>query len=82
MLSEKERGASDKAAPKNESQSELYRNITPESSKIDELLAGLLFSLQNPNYTLAERALALDAIDGLIRLKADLGLIRRIACVS
>ena len=82
MLSEKERGASVKAAPKNESQTELYLNSTPDSSKIDELLAGLLFSLQNPNYTSAERAAALDAIDGLIRLKVDLGLIRRIRRVS
>ncbi len=82
MLSEKRRAVSDKATPKNNRQRESYLNSTPGSSRINELLTALLFSLQDPDHTSEERALALDAIDKLVRLKVDLGLIRRMRRAS
>ena len=85
MLSkQKKKGATavSTTAPKNTLQQKVYQAQQPVSSTIDDLLAMLLFCLQNPIYTPEERAAALDAIDGLIRLKADLGLIRRMRRAS
>jgi hypothetical protein len=55
--------------------SRLYRRISPKASLINDLLAGLLFSLQGRCVTLQERSVILNTIDDLLRLKIDAGLL-------
>lgn len=56
-----------------------YRTWPAKSTVIDEILARLIFSLESPHVTFAERIGALAGIDGLIRWKIDAGLLKR-AC--
>lgn len=53
----------------------LYPTCPAKSMAIDEILARLLFGLAIPHITLSERKTVLNAIDGLIRLKIDTGLL-------
>jgi hypothetical protein len=77
MRAEEERGAVRTATPKSILQKKCYQTPMLLSNKIDELLAGLLFCLQNPHLTISEKATVLNCIDGLIRLKIDCGLVRK-----
>ena len=54
----------------------LYAVCPAKSMAIDEILARLLFGLPIPHITLSERKTVLNAIDGLIRLKIDAGLLK------
>ena len=78
MRTKEVRGAELTATPKSILQKQFYQQPLPLSNKIDELLVALLFSLQIPHLATSEQATVLDYIDGLIRLKIDLGLIKRI----
>jgi len=53
-----------------------YRTCPAKSTVIDEILARLMFSLASPHLTFAERIGVLTAIDGLIRLKINAGLLK------
>ncbi len=53
----------------------LYRRVPRQASRINDVLAALLFSLQSPCCDRADRATVLDAIEGLIRLEVDAGLL-------
>jgi len=53
-----------------------YRSAPYSATTIDGVLAQLLFGLEIPRITRTERATVLDAIDGLVRLKIDAGLLR------
>lgn len=54
----------------------LYATCPGKSMAIDDILGRLLFGLAIPHITLSERQTVLNAIDGLIRLKIDAGLLR------
>lgn len=48
-------------------------NASGKMEQIGDVLAGLLFDLQDPHLTSSERAMVLDSIDRLIRFRIDLG---------
>ena len=52
-----------------------YQQRSQKSSTINLFLAGLLFTLQVQQLTLPGQASVLGLVDGLIRLKIDLGLL-------
>ena len=54
---------------------QLYHTGETKSTAINEVLARLLFALASPHVTRTDRATVLNAIDGLIRLKIDAGLL-------
>jgi len=74
MLSKKE-GAGG-TAPNDNQQEQVYHNQQIESRTINATLTGLLLGLQLPHLTPSERGMVIDSIDGLLRLKIDLGLLR------
>ena len=78
----RKRGASDKATPNDVRQKISYGKCLKISSIIDGILAGLLCGLQYPHLTSPERATVLDTIDALLRLKADLGLLKGVRRAS
>jgi len=53
----------------------LYHRASCSTSKINDILARLLFSLESRFLTSLERAIVLDRIEGLIRLRIDAGLL-------
>ena len=53
-----------------------YQQRSQKSSTINLFLAGLVFTLQVQQLTLPEQASVLGLVDGLIRLKIDLGLLK------
>ncbi len=59
-----------------DSPTRLYRRVSLEASKINEILAGLLFGLASVHLTSPEQTTVLNRIDGLVRLKIDYGLLR------
>jgi hypothetical protein len=67
--------AATKAAARVATPSQLYRSCSTKSSTINEILARLMFSLESPHTTPPERHTVLSAIDNLIRLKIDAGLL-------
>lgn len=72
------RQAATKAAARVVSPMRLYRPCSAKSTTINEILARLLFGLAIPHITLSERKTVLNAIDGLIRLKIDAGLLKEV----
>jgi len=54
----------------------VYQPMSQRASTINDVLAGLLFGLSIPHLACAERSMVLNAIDGLIRLKIDAGLLK------
>ncbi len=57
-------------------QGKSYQQRSQKSSTINLFLAGLLFAFQVQQLTLPEHASVLGLVDGLIRLKIDLGLLK------
>ncbi len=53
----------------------VYHGSSYSTRTINDVLAQLLFGLASPHVTCAERAMVLDAIDGLVRLKIDASLL-------
>ena len=54
----------------------VYRGGSYSATTIDGVLAQLLFGLAIPHVTRTERSTVFKAIDGLIRLKIDAGLLK------
>jgi len=54
----------------------LYRTLQEKSTGINEILARLLFGLENPHLSPLERTGVLSVVDQLLRLKVDAGLLR------
>jgi hypothetical protein len=77
MIRESER-ATAAAVAQSESPRRLYHRRLSQTTAINEVLAKFVFSLQNPRLHSSERISVLDAIDGLVRLKVDLGLLREV----
>jgi hypothetical protein len=75
MRKESKRAAVDAAAQRNAT-TRRYPRVSWQASTINSALAALVFNLQSPSTDARERAAALDAIDTLIRLKIDTGLLR------
>lgn len=75
MRPEKKRATASTVAQKN-SATRVYGGISRRASRINDVLAALLFSLQSPYCGGADRATVLDAIEGLVRLKIDTGLLK------
>jgi len=63
---------SESMANKNNLQSQIYNRPSYLSSSIDLLLGNLLFALHWPHLNKTEKAMVLDCVDGLSRLKVDL----------
>ena len=53
----------------------LYRTRLKKSTIIDEIMARLLFALETPRLSLAERTSVLSLVDQLVRLKINAGLL-------
>jgi hypothetical protein len=53
----------------------VYHGVSCSATTINDVLTRLLFGLAIPHVTLTEQSTVLDAIDGLIRLKIDAGLL-------
>jgi hypothetical protein len=70
--------AATEAAARVATPSQLYRSFSTKSTAINEILARLMFSLESPHTTARERTGVLDVIDGLVRLKVDLGLLKEV----
>ncbi len=68
--------AATEAAARVVSANQLYRTCPEKSMAISEILGQLLFRLESPHLSPTERTGILDVVDGLLRLKVDLGLIR------
>jgi hypothetical protein len=49
-----------------------------QATAINEILARFVFGLQNPRLRPAERTGILNVIDGLVRLKVDLGILKEV----
>jgi hypothetical protein len=74
MRPENKQATAATVAPKHSTDG-LYQRVSRQANTINEILTRLLFGLASPCVTLSERATVLDAIDGLIRLKIDAGLL-------
>jgi len=70
MLSAEKRAAG--TAPRTTQRGQVYQGCQFASSRIDLLLAGLLFCTKNPGYTPGERLMVWDRFDRLLRLRIDL----------
>jgi len=66
MLSAEKRAVA--AAPRTTQHEQVYQHCQSASSKIEPILADLLFGIVNPNLTRGERFLAWDRFDKLLRL--------------
>jgi len=75
MKKKSRRAAVDAAAQRNAT-TRRYPRVSWQASTINSALASLVFNLQSLSTDARERAAALDAIDTLIRLKIDTGLLR------
>ncbi len=64
------------AAARVVSSTQFYRTDEKRSTVVNGTLARLMFSLESPRTTIAERSTILRVLDGLIRLKIDAGLLR------
>ncbi len=80
MRRQKEGATAATMAPKETLQSQCYRSRLQKSSTINQILASLLFALQNQRLTSSERTAILDSVEGLIRLKIELGLLKGVCC--
>lgn len=74
MRTKQSRAATAATAPLKSTQV-LYRAASYSATTINDVLTRLLFGLSIPHVTLTEQATVLDAIDGLLRLKIDAGLL-------
>lgn len=75
MRKESKRATVDAAAQRN-STTRQYHRVSRHASRINDVLAELLFRLQEPSIGAAERKTTIEAIDGLIRLKIDAHFLR------
>ena len=75
MRAERQRATVGTMALKEVLQIQSYRSRLQKSSTINQILASLLFSLENQRLTSSERTAILDLVDGLIRLKIEFGLL-------
>jgi len=53
----------------------VYQQVSHHASRINDVLAALVFSLQGPHTTATERTTVLNVLDDLIRRKIDAGLL-------
>lgn len=67
-------------AIRNNLQIQFYSESDCLSSRINYLLAGILFALQDNNLSSPEQATVLDFFDGLLRLKIDLKQKKGVSC--
>jgi len=77
MIRETER-ATAAAVAQSQSPRRLYHRTSLQATAINEILGRFVLGLQNPRLRPAERTGILNVIDGLVRLKVDLGLLKEV----
>ena len=75
MRLERSRAATAATAPL-KSTPPFYHGASYSATIINDLLARFIFGLESPQLSPSERTGVLDVIDGLVRLKVDLGLVQ------